>query len=78
MVQYIQVNGPMECAMVTVINCGLMVHAMKVNGTRIKPVARVDYNMQTVIFMKVIGFKTRHKVMELIHMHMEHYMKETG
>lgn len=55
MVQYIQVNGPMECEMVTVINCGQMVHAMKVNGTRIKLVARADYNMQTVIFMKVIG-----------------------
>jgi len=76
--QYIQENGPMECAMAMAINCGQMDHGMKVSGIRIKQVVREDCNTQTVMSMKVTGLRTKHRAMELIHMHTVPYMKETG
>lgn len=58
----------MVCAMEMEFKFGQMVLDMKVNGLRIKLMARANSGMQMVTFMKVIGETIRQMDMVSIYM----------
>ena len=61
---YIEGNGKMKTDMVTECKFGLMEQSMKVTGKKIKPMARVNFGMQMVMFLTEIGKTTKLMAME--------------
>ena len=65
--QYTKDISRMAQDMVPVFKCGLTVQNMKESGAKIKQMVKVNFGMQMVMFMKVIGKMIKQMVMEFMY-----------